>query len=106
YIVKDINSYSLLEKIIEVAKIYKFKHCEPIDDWIVINKLITCANNINRSHAKIVQMKNDEILTKSHELESKSHELDMKLEELHVMYNSNSWKITAPLRKIMSLFRR
>lgn len=54
---------------------------------------------------KIINQKNSELKKKDNELKNKNKQIKNKNKEIKEMLNSTSWKITKPLRKLMSLFK-
>ncbi|MDO5843281.1 MAG: hypothetical protein Q4Q24_08455 [Methanobrevibacter ruminantium] len=51
-------------------------------------------------------MKNDEIALKNKVMKRKDRAIKKKNKEIKSLLNSNSWKITKPLRKLKSVFKK
>ncbi|MCC2644816.1 MAG: glycosyl transferase group 1 family protein [Burkholderiales bacterium] len=94
YVADNVNTYYLLEKIIEVAKIYNFKYFKTMNEKLLLDKLINLINTNYKEYIHTIQAQNLE-------LHLKTQELQIKAQELQTVYNSNSWRITGPMRKIM-----
>ena len=69
------------------------------------NNLISNIDKLNRLNRKL-KKKNKQLSLKNKKLEKKNKKLSKQEKINKEILNSTSWKITAPLRKIMSLFRR
>lgn len=91
------HTHYLREKIIPLENIEKYDQ---------VQKEIALKN-------KEIGLKNDEIALKNKEIEKKNkvmkrkdRAIKKKNKEIKSLLNSNSWKITKPLRKLKSVFKK
>ena len=94
----------LREKIIPLENIEKYDQVQK--EIALKNKEIALKN-------KEIGLKNDEIALKNKEIEKKNkvmkkkdRAIKKKNKEIKSLLNSNSWKITKPLRKLKSVFKK
>jgi lipopolysaccharide transport system ATP-binding protein len=57
-------------------------------------------------HETSTQAKHEQVKAKARQLTLKKEQLQEKEEQLKVIYNSNSWKVTAPLRRLISHWQK
>lgn len=71
------------------------------DNYNVVRTVLY--NKVNKKIKKVKQSKNDELKKKNEEIEKELKELN---KEIKKMKNSNSWKMTAPIRIIGKVLKR
>ena len=89
-------------------------YAEKVDKYIEIlldsesinsNKLESLKRDIVLNQRKIIIKKNKEINNKNKEINKKNKKIRQKDKKIKKLVNSQSWKITKPLRKFKKIFK-
>jgi hypothetical protein len=66
-------------------------------------QIMSLENLMDVDLKKEIDLKNEEINKKNQEINKKNQEINKKNKKIEKLLNSNSWKITKPLRKLKSI---
>lgn len=112
YIVKEINSYSLLQKIIEISEVYNFKHLVGLDIESLRDSLMQSINNPDKKPISLINVVRAKIYNKLKALAKKSPilkasiiNLKQHLQKLKIFYRYHAWKIIKLFQRVTDKFR-